>query len=481
MASINLEQISDNKWKLRRTGNMKVDGIVYSSPLMIEDIKKDEALTQVANVASLPGILKASYGMPDIHWGYGFPIGGVAAFDTESGVVSPGGVGYDINCGVRLLRTGLMQEEISGKIDGLSRLIFNGVPSGLGSKRKDFTVKDNELKKVLKKGALWAVEKGFGSQSDIECIEDGGTLKGAEPEFVSNRALERGSDQLGTVGSGNHFIEVGYVEKIYDNKTAETYGLSLNAVTVMIHSGSRGLGYQVCEDYIRVMQNATSKYGIDIPDRQLCSAPVKSVEGQNYLSAMACAANYAFANRQIMTHLVRDVFMNYFRISPLLLGMNIVYDVAHNIAKIEKHSVDGKMKDVCVHRKGATRAFPGNHKDVSEKFRDAGQPVLIPGDMGRCSYVLRGTSKAMDETFGSTCHGAGRLLSRNEAKREGRGRRIDEELRKKGIVVLAAGRNTLLEEMPSAYKDISKVADVVHTSGISLKVAKLRPLAVIKG
>ncbi|RMF94737.1 MAG: RtcB family protein [Candidatus Schekmanbacteria bacterium] len=481
MSFQNLEQISETKWRLKKTGNMRVDGIVYTSASMLDDITKDEALTQVSNVASLPGIMKASFGMPDIHWGYGFPIGGVAAFDIDSGVVSPGGVGYDINCGVRLLRTDLVKDDISKKLEDLCAVIFNSVPSGVGSKRVDFTLKDKDLKDVLKKGAYWAIENGYGYDSDIEFIEDGGMIKGAEPEFVSKRAIERGSNQLGTVGSGNHFIEVGFVEEIYDEEAAEIYGLSLNQITVMIHSGSRGLGYQICDDYLKIMQKATAKYGISIPDRQLCSAPIKSDEGQRYLSSMACAANYAFANRQIMTHLIRDVFMKFFKLSPSTLKMNLIYDVAHNIAKIEKHMVDGKLKTVCVHRKGATRAFSENHNEIPQRYRKIGQPVLIPGDMGRCSYVLRGSSKAMEETFGSTCHGAGRVLSRNEAKKHGRGRQIDDELRKQGIIVCAAGRHTLLEEMPSAYKDVSQVVDVVHNSGISLKVAKLRPLAVVKG
>ncbi len=481
MKQNNLERISETKWRIGRQGNMNVDGIVYSGASMIEDVLKDEALTQVSNVASLPGILKASFGMPDIHRGYGFPIGGVAAFDIDSGVVSPGGVGYDINCGVRLLRTNLSRDEIQSRLKELAAILFKEIPSGIGSKRQDLKLKGGDLKKVLKKGARWAVENSFGYNSDAQCIEDGGMMKNAEPELVSARALERGHNQLGTLGSGNHFIEVGYVDEIYDEKAAEIFGISRDSVTVMIHSGSRGLGYQVCDDYIKVMRKATGKYGIKIEDRQLCSAPVKSGEGRNYLSAMACAANYAFANRQIMSHFVREVFKKFYSISDSMLGMTLVYDVAHNIAKIEKHSVDKKIREVCVHRKGATRAFPASHGDVPEKYANAGQPVLIPGDMGTCSFVLKGTVKAMDETFGSTCHGAGRVLSRNEAKRRGRGRRIDEELEKKGIVVIAAGRNTLLEEMPPAYKDISEVVDVVHKSGISLKVAKLRPLAVIKG
>ncbi|MBI5374952.1 MAG: RtcB family protein [Candidatus Schekmanbacteria bacterium] len=476
-----IERVNDNKWKLNRTGSMRVDGVVYASSRMMEIIKNDQSLVQVANVATLPGIVGASFGMPDIHWGYGFPIGGVAAFDIDSGVVSPGGVGYDINCGVRLLRTDLTKDEVEKSLKELVAVLYAAIPSGVGSHRKDLRLTREEEKKVLHKGARWAVENGFGFQEDLEFIEDRGCIKDANFEFVSDRALERGNDQLGTLGSGNHFVEVGFVEEIYDEEAAKVFGLFKDGITVFIHSGSRGLGYQICDDYIKVMNRAVNKYGIDIPDRQLCAAPINSKEGREYLSAMAAAANYAFANRQIMSHWAREVFMKYFNISPSTLSMKLVYDVAHNIAKIEEHIVKGVNKRLCVHRKGATRAFPPGHPAIPSMYRDVGQPVLIPGDMGRCSYVLAGNAVSMTETFGSACHGAGRLMSRSEAKRRGRGRAIVRELEDKGIFVKAAGRETLLEEMPEAYKDVSAVVNVVHECGISRKVAKLRPLAVVKG
>jgi tRNA-splicing ligase RtcB len=479
--SLKIEQIDKYRWRIPKQGNMRTDGIIYTTAEMLELIKHDESLRQVANVACLPGIIGPSLAMPDIHAGYGFPIGGVAAFDLERGVISPGGVGYDINCGVRLLRSNLKKDEVLPVIEDLVDTLFVNIPTGVGSARKDFKLKQAELKKVLKNGAKWAVSKGFGTQTDLEHIEAGGCLPQANPELVSKKAYERGKDQLGTLGSGNHFVEVGYVDKIYHEKLAEKIGLFKGQITVIIHTGSRGLGHQICDDYIKVMLRAASKYGISLPDRQLCCAPIQSKEGQDYLSAMACAANFAFANRQMITHWVRETFEHFFKRPYEELGLELVYDVCHNIAKIEEHTYNGKKVRVCVHRKGATRAFPAGHSEVPSAYREIGQPVLIPGDMGRYSYVLVGTPKAIKETFGSTCHGAGRVMSRHQAIKMAKGRNIAAEMKHKGIYVRGAGKKTLIEEVSEAYKDVADVVEVVHGAGISLKVARLRPLGVIKG
>jgi tRNA-splicing ligase RtcB len=419
--------------------------------------------------------------MPDIHWGYGFPIGGVAAFDPDEGVVSPGGVGYDINCGVRLLRSALSAEELRPRIKELADVLFRNVPSGVGSHRRDLKLLNQEERKVLQKGARWAVEHGFGTEEDLRHIEENGTLSGADPEFVSDRALERGRAQLGTLGSGNHFLEVQRVEQISDEVAAHALGLFPGQVTVTIHTGSRGFGHQVCDDYIRVMLNASRKYGIELPDRQLCCAPLTSPEAKQYLAAMACAANFAFANRQIITAWVRESFEQVLGVGSGDLRLSVVYDVCHNIAKWETHRVKGVERRLCIHRKGATRAFPPGHPDTPELYRSVGQPVLIPGDMGRYSYVLVGTQEAFEETFGSTCHGAGRILSRHAAKKVARGRNIEAELAAQGIIIRAAGRATVAEEISEAYKDVMEVVGVVQQAGIGKIVARLRPLAVIKG
>jgi tRNA-splicing ligase RtcB len=419
--------------------------------------------------------------MPDIHWGYGFPIGGVAAFDMEEGIISPGGVGYDINCGVRLLSTGLKTSDVKEDVKALVEGLFINIPSGVGSKRKDLKLSTKEHRDVLVKGAAWAVEQGFGSEQDLYHIEDQGSIAGADPDTISDRAYERGRPQLGTLGSGNHFVEIAFIDEIYDEDLAESLGLHKDFITVTVHTGSRGFGYQVCDDSIKVMLKASQKYGIDLPDRQLCCAPISSPEGRNYLSAMACAANYAFANRQIIGHWVRETFERVLDVSPREHQMELVYDVCHNIAKIETHTVEGEKRKVCVHRKGATRAFPPDHPQVPDDYKKTGQPVLIPGDMGRYSYVLVGTERAMTDTFGSTCHGAGRVMSRNQAKKASRGRSISRELQDKGIYVRAAGKSTLVEEMPDAYKDVNMVVDVVDAAGVGKKVARLRPLGVMKG
>ncbi len=379
------------------------------------------------------------------------------------------------------MRSGLSRTEIQEKIKDLVNALFVNIPSGVGSHRKDLKLNREEERKVLHKGARWALERGYGTEEDLEHIEERGCIDGADPDLISDKAMERGRAQLGTVGSGNHFVEVGYVAEIFDEKMAEALGLWKDQVTILVHTGSRGLGHQVCDDYIRVMMDAAKKYQIDLPDPQLCCAPVDSQEGRNYLSAMACAANFAFANRQMITHWVRETFEQVFQRSPMDLDLKLIYDVCHNIAKIETHTVKGEKKRVCVHRKGATRAFPPHHPEIPFEYQEIGQPVLIPGDMGRCSYVLIGTEEAMKETFGSTCHGAGRVMSRHQAIKAAKGRSIAKELENKGIIVKGASRETLVEEIPDAYKDINEVVEVVHHAGISLKVAKLVPMGVIKG
>jgi tRNA-splicing ligase RtcB len=419
--------------------------------------------------------------MPDIHWGYGFPIGGVAAFDMDQGVVSPGGVGYDINCGVRLMSTGIPKVDITGRLQALVDGLFENIPSGLGSHRKDLKLKNREHRDVLLHGAAWAVEHGYGTAQDLRHIEDQGCIAGGDPDVISEKAYERGSSQLGTLGSGNHFVEIDWVDEVYDQNIAAKLGLFKDCIAVAVHTGSRGFGYQVCDDYLKEMLRASQKYGIELPDKQLCCAPLSSPEGKRYLAAMACAANYAFANRQIIGHWVRETFETVLGRNQRELHMELVYDVCHNIAKIEEHLVGGKPRRVCVHRKGATRAFAPGHAQLPEDYRETGQPVLIPGDMGRCSYVLVGTQRAMEETFGSTCHGAGRMMSRHQAIKAAHGRSISRELQDRGIVVRAAAKGTLAEEMPEAYKDVNMVVDVVDAAGVGKKVARLRPMGVIKG
>ena len=478
--SIKLKKIDKYRWEVPQSGAMRVPGIVYATSSMLEDTQQQEPLKQVANVAALPGILKASLAMPDMHWGYGFPIGGVAAFDWESGIISPGGVGYDINCGVRLATTSIIEKEIRPKLENLVHALFRGIPSGVGS-TGSIKLSISEEKKVLQEGSRWAVRQGYGENVDLEHTEDGGCMPNADPDVISKRALERGLKQLGTLGSGNHFLEIGVVEAIYDDHIARVFGLFEGQVTLMLHSGSRGLGYQVCDDFLARMSQHVKKLDFHLPDRQLACAMIQSEQGKRYYNAMACAANYAWANRQILMHLSKDILLRVLGMSPRDLGLNLVYDVCHNIAKKETHVIDGKNMTVCVHRKGATRSFPPHHKAICDKYQSTGQPVIIPGDMGTASYVLAGTQKAMEDTFGSTCHGAGRVLSRKAAKKASKGRSIQRELENKGIFVKWTGRSTLAEEMPDAYKDVSQVVDVVHNAGISKKVAKLRPIGVVKG
>lgn len=482
VGGIELRKLRENLWEIPVTGEMKVPGRVYISQEMIErGLKDDEALKQVVNVAHLPGIEKYSLAMPDIHWGYGFPIGGVAATNLDEGVISPGGVGYDINCGVRLATTNLEYDQVKIKIDTLISKLFQAIPTGVGASGAIKKLSTDDLKKVLSKGSVWAVENDLGVSSDIDFTEESGTLKNADTDAVSQRAYERGADQLGTLGSGNHFLEVDVVEEIYDTKVAEVFGLFPGQIVIQIHTGSRGLGYQVCDDYLKVLLKAGSKYGFKLPDRQLACAPIDSKEGQDYFAAMQAAANFAWNNRQIIMHLARNVFKATFSISDSELGFKLLYDVCHNIAKIEKHRIGKEEKEVCVHRKGATRAFPPGSKFIPEKYQVVGQPVLIPGDMGRYSYILVGTDKAMEETFGSSCHGAGRNLSRTKALKKAKGRDLVAELNKKGITIQAKGYKTIAEEMPDAYKDVSDVVDVMHKEGITRKVAKIKPVGVIKG
>jgi tRNA-splicing ligase RtcB len=444
-------------------------------------LKNDESVKQVVNVAQLPGIQKYSLAMPDIHWGYGFPIGGVAATDMQEGVISPGGVGYDINCGVRLVRTSLTRPDIEGRLKNLIDRLFQDVPTGVGSSGAIRKLPPKEVKKILMKGSGWAIENGFGGPEDLEYTEENGCLPQADPEMVSARAVERGQDQAGTLGSGNHFLEIQVVDQIFDAAVADVFGLFEGQITLSIHTGSRGLGYQVCDDYLKILVKKMSQYGLNLPDRQLACAPLQSPEGRNYLGAMAAAANFAWNNRQIIMDLARKSILKTFNMATSNLGFRLVYDVCHNVAKIEEHDIDGKKKQVCVHRKGATRAFAPGSKQIPERYRATGQPVLIPGDMGRYSFVAVGTGDAMSQTFGSTCHGAGRVQSRKQALKAGKGKDLIGELTRQGIVIQARGMKTIAEEMPYVYKDVADVIEVMHRAGISRKVARLRPLGVIKG
>ncbi|MEM0344498.1 MAG: RtcB family protein [Thermofilaceae archaeon] len=480
---VTLKKIEDVVWEIPQTykRGMRVPARVFADEYLLQKMQTDLTLEQAANVAILPGIYKYSIVLPDGHQGYGFPIGGVAAFDYNEGVLSPGGVGYDINCGVRILRTNLRYEDVKDKLRELSDLLFRYIPSGLGSRGR-VSLSKVELDRVLADGVLWAVSKGYGWSEDPEYIEERGAMEGADPSKVSDVAKERGREQLGTLGSGNHFLEIQVVDKIYDPKAAATMGIEeVGQVTVMIHTGSRGLGHQVCSDYLRVMEVAVRRYNMPLPDRELVSVPATSREAEDYFAAMKAAANFAWANRQLITHWVREVFSQVFRKSADELDLHIVYDVAHNIAKLEEHVVDGARRKVYVHRKGATRAFPPGHPLVPRKYQSIGQPVLIPGSMGTASYILVGTQKAMEITFGSAPHGAGRVLSREEAKRRYRGSEIKDRLENRGIVVRAASMAVVAEEAPDAYKDVDRVADVADRAGMAKKVVRLVPIAVVKG
>jgi tRNA-splicing ligase RtcB (3'-phosphate/5'-hydroxy nucleic acid ligase) len=474
-----LTKLDEYRYRIPRSfrEGMKIEGLIFASADLIEAIEHDLTLMQVANVATLTGLVGRSLAMPDAHQGYGFAIGGVAASDMEKGIVSAGGVGFDINCGVRLLRSEMKLTDVKPKIDAVLNQMFRDIPCGTGKKGVVGSLSYDELDHVLAQGAHWAVEKGYGGTEDLAHIEENGRLPNADPSKVSKRAKERGKDQLGTLGSGNHFAEVQYVSEIFDIDAARAFGLWADQIVVLIHTGSRGLGHQVCTDYLEIMQGAMKRYDIQIVDRQLACVPIKSPEGQSYLAAMASAANFAFANRQMITHWTREAFGR-------VLGngaLSVVYDVCHNIAKEETHRVGGAQRQVLVHRKGATRAFPKNRPEIPTDYMEVGQPVLIPGSMGTCSYVLVGTERAMEETFGSSCHGAGRAKSRHAAKKETTAEVLLEELKHRGVHVRGASKSGLTEEGPDAYKDVSLVVEVVHNAGIAKKVAKLVPIGVIKG
>ncbi len=475
-----LVQIDEVRWEIPRTGGMRVPGLIFSDSRLLPDVEKDQSPDQVYNVAHLPGIVGRSLAMPDVHWGYGFPIGGVAAFDTDEGVVSPGGVGYDINCGVRLALTGLDREAVQPQIRPLIDALFARIPSGLGS-RGGIHLNKQEMSRLVVSGAEWAIRRGMGEEHDLERIEDHGTIAGADPNVISDRAYERGKDQLGTLGSGNHFLEIGFIEEIFDETVATQWGLRQGQVTVMIHTGSRGFGYQICDEFLARMVKTVNREGIELPDKQLACTRLNTPLAAEYLAAMAAAANFAFANRQILMHLTRTAWEEALKVSPRELQFRLLYDVCHNIAKIETHTVNGKQRKLCVHRKGATRAFPPHHPALSAQYRTTGQPVLIPGDMGRASYVLAGEAGAMDESFGSACHGAGRLLSRHEALKRTKGRAVERELQDQNVYPRWVGRKTLREEVPEAYKDVTLVVDVVQKAGLARKVARIRPMGVVKG
>jgi len=482
MRDYNIKKLSDYKWEVEidESLGMRVPGIIFADENILEHARNENTIDQVINVATLPGILGASFAMPDIHFGYGFPIGGVAAFDMEEGIISPGGVGFDISCGVRAMRTNLGLDDIRNRIKELMQVLSYSIPRGLGKKGK-IRLSGGDMRKLLSEGVSWAVKSGYGWEEDIEFIEEKGCMEAADPDYVGKTAIERGSTQVGTLGSGNHFLEVQVIDNIYDSKAADILDLEEGQVIVMIHSGSRGLGHQVCSDYIREMQKAYHKYNIEIPDRQLVCAPLGSPEAKRYYGAMACAANYALVNRHCLAHWTREVFERVFTRSAESLGLSTIYDVSHNIARIEKHDMGMGLVDVCVHRKGATRSYGPGHPDTPELFRDIGQPVIIPGDMGTNSYILSGTENAMKESFGSTCHGAGRLMSRSKAKKIIRGQELKKQLESDGIIIMAGSMQSLAEEAPQAYKDIENVVEVAASAGLSRRIARLRPLGVIKG
>jgi tRNA-splicing ligase RtcB len=476
-----VRKVHDYLWEIPRSGMMRVPGRIYASAQMMSGLRDDPALQQVANVACLPGIVGYSLAMPDIHWGYGFPIGGVAAIDVDTGVVSPGGVGYDINCGVRLVRTNLDYDALAAKAERMADALFAAIPAGVGSQGAIPGLAVPDLKQLLSKGARWARDNGYASDADLDHTEENGRLAMADPDAVSEQAYQRGRVQLGTLGSGNHFLECSRVDRIYDASTAAALGLEPGRVMLLIHSGSRGLGHQTCDDYLRVMGTAMARYGIQLPDRQLAAAPINSPQGRSYLGAMAAAANFAWCNRQLIMHLAGRALEQALQIGPRELGLSLIYDVCHNIAKFEEHVVDDRPRTLCVHRKGATRAFGPGHPSLPAPLRSLGQPVLIPGDMGRYSFLLIGQEGAMKETFGSTCHGAGRVLSRHQAQRAARGRNLYAEMAAAGVVVRSRGRGTVAEEMPEAYKDVADVVEVMEAAGVSRKVARLKPFAVVKG
>lgn len=476
-------RLGEYVWEIPATfrSDMKVPARIYASDQLLNLILGDRSLEQLVNTAAMPGVVKHVLVMPDAHQGYGPPIGGVVPTRYPDGVISPGAVGYDINCGVRLMASDLLAEEVADEVGGLISSLFRNIPSGVGKGGGARKVSPREMDRVLAKGAEWAVKAGYGRPEDLECLEEGGAMEGADPAAVSHRAKQRGGPQLGTLGSGNHFIEIQEITDVYDEETAHAFGLFAGQLVVSIHSGSRGLGHQVCSDYVRGLQGAVRKYNIQLPDRQLVCAPLNSEEGEAYFGAMVGAANYAWANRQCMAHLARRSFEEVLAGKVRSFDLHTVYDVAHNIAKLEEHVVDGKRMKLCIHRKGATRAFGPGHPSVNPVYREVGQPVLVPGDMGTASYVLVGTTDAMEESFGTSCHGAGRVMSRSAAKKKIHGGTLRKELEAQGIHVRAGSMPGLAEEAPDAYKDIDAVIEVVQGAGLARKVARLRPLAVMKG
>jgi len=474
---IDIRPLADYLFEIPKTDNMHVPAQVFATQEMVNAISKDGGLRQLVHMSELPGIVKAM-AMPDIHSGYGFPIGGVAAFDWKNGVISPGGVGYDINCGVRLMRTLLEKEAIMPHMELILNTLFQQIPSGAGSKKKKLKL---DLEAAVRNGSKWAVKKGFGEQRDIEFTEENGCMPDVDLKTISDRAIQRGKHQLCTLGGGNHFLEIDVVEQIYDPIIARTFGLFENQIAVLLHTGSRGLGHQIADDYVKAMQKRIIKENITLPNSQLACLPIHAPISLRYYSAMSGAANFAWANRQIIMHYVREIFQAVMGISPRDLGMDLVYDLSHNIAKKEQHIVNGKPQTLCIHRKGATRAFGPEHHAIPKDYRQSGQPVIVPGDMGNASFVLAGTKTAMETSFGSACHGAGRVLSRSAAKRAAKGRSIVDELQANGVHIRYRGRSTLAEEMPDAYKNISDVVDVIDKAGIAKKVARLKPLGVIKG
>lgn len=486
-----ITKLDDNRYEIattyaseamkRQNVQMRVPGLIYTDARMLRAIIADDSPDQVANVATLPGIIGRSIAMPDIHHGYGFPIGGVAAFDATSGVISPGGVGYDINCGVRLLRSNLTLDELKPRLSALVDRLFENVPSGVGSEGK-VKLHGGQIDEVLEQGSRWAVANGYGWEEDLEVIEEGGCIDGGNPGLVSDNAKKRGSPQLGSLGAGNHFLEIQKVDEIYDLKTAEAFGIThKDQITIMVHTGSRGCGHQICTDHLEVMQQANRKYGIPLVDRELACAPASSPEAQEYFAAMKCGANFAWANRQMITHWIRESFEQILGRRPDELGLRIIYDIAHNMAKLERHLVEGKPRWVYVHRKGATRAFGPGNPDIPEKYRAVGQPVIIPGDMGTASYLLAGTERAMLETFGSSCHGAGRALSRHAAMKAHPSEKVMATMRERGVYLRAKSRKGISEEAPGAYKNIDDVVEISHNAGIVRKIVRLRPIGVVKG
>ena len=480
---IPLQRVDTNRWCIPKQYNaeMHVPGMIYADDELIAQIQEDNALQQVANVATLPGIVGYSLAMPDIHWGYGFPVGGVAATSAENGVVSPGGIGFDINCGVRLLATGLLHEQIRGKVDKFADELFSNLPSGVGgSGMRDLSV--DEMRAVMVRGSAWAIEEGYGFAEDLEVTEEYGCLAGANPDAVSDTAVRRGMKQLGSLGSGNHFCEVQKVDHIYDEEAAAALGIGqIGQIVAMIHCGSRGFGHQIAEDYVKLAESRQKDFGFHLVDRQLACLPLQSDEGKAYLAAMACAANFAWANRQLLMYGVRQAFSSVFGRKARAKDVPMVYDVCHNIAKMEEYEIEGQLQRVCVHRKGATRAFPAGHPAVPEQYRAVGQPVLIPGDMGRYSFVLVGAQGSMEQTFGTTCHGAGRRQSRTAAKKSLSNKDLLNQLAARGVTVRVHSKNLLAEEAPQAYKDAQQVVNVVHSVGLAKLVARLKPVIVVKG